>query len=69
MGKPFVFRIGSELSQKHLKHDDRQVVGSNELESGYEAFGFQRSIRNLSIEEKSLVCPLKDLQLQKSRKQ
>lgn len=64
-----MFRIGSELSQKHLKHDDRQVVGSNELESGHEAFGFQRSIRNLGIEEKSLVCPLKDLQLQKSRKQ
>lgn len=61
-----MFRIGSELSQKHLKYDNRQVVGSNELESGHEAFGF---IRNLSIEEKSLVCPLKDLQLQKSRKQ
>lgn len=64
-----MFRMSSELSQKHLKYDDRQVVDSNELESGHEAFGFHRSIRNLGIGEKNLVCPLKDLQLQKSRKQ
>jgi len=64
-----VFRMSSELGQKHLKYDNRQVVGSNELESGHKAFGFQRSIHDLGIEEKGLMCPFKDLQLQKSRKQ
>lgn len=49
-----MLRMSLELSQRHLKYD-RQVVGSNELESGHEAFGFQRSIRNLGIEEKGLV--------------
>ena len=63
-----MFRMSSELSRKYLKYDS-QVVGLNELESGHEAFGFERSIRNLGIGGKSLVCPLKDLQLQKSRKQ
>lgn len=33
--------MSSELSQKHLKYDDRQAVDSNELESGHEAFGFK----------------------------
>jgi hypothetical protein len=55
MEKPFAFRMSLELSQKHLKYDDRQVVGSNELESGHEAFGFERSIRNVGIGEKALV--------------
>ena len=63
MEKPIVFRMSSELSQKHLKYDDRQVVGSNELEPGHEAFEFERSIRNLGIGEKTLVCPLENLQL------
>jgi len=55
MEKPFVFGMSSELNQKHLKYDGRQVVGSNELESGHEAFGFERSIRNVGIGEKALV--------------
>ena len=58
-----MFRMSSGLSRKHLKYDDGRVVGSNELESGHEAFGFERSIRNLGIGEKTLVCPLENLQL------
>lgn len=54
-----MFRMSSELSREYLKYDS-QVVGSNELESEHEAFGFERSIRNLGIGEKSLVCPLKE---------
>lgn len=50
-----MFRMSSELNRKCLKYDG-QVVGSKELESGHEAFRFERSIRKLGIWEKSLVC-------------
>jgi hypothetical protein len=63
-----VFRMSSELSQKHLKYDDRQVVGSNELESG-------RGVRVSEVDTKfeyrgeKLSVSIKKSTIAKSRKQ